>query len=74
MVNGSNGFLNLVRLNKEFQNLQTSYNILEQEKKFLLIKNKGLYDASLNLDILEEESKKLGYANGDEIIILTTEE
>ena len=74
IINGSNGFLSVINLNRELQNLKKEFNSLEKEKIFLKIKNKGLYIASLDLDALEEESKKLGYVDNTEIIVLIDNE
>lgn len=70
MIEGSSGFLNLITLNKKVSVLQSEYLKLEKIKNTLLIKNRGLLLASLDLDIVEEESKKLGYANNSETIFL----
>ncbi len=74
IVSGSNGFLSVINLNKELQNLKKEFDFLEKEKIFLKIKNKGLYVASLDLDTLDEESKKLGYVDSTEIIVLINNE
>jgi hypothetical protein len=64
----------MIKLNSELNSLKKEYNLLEKEKNFLKIKNKGLYLATLDLDILEEESKKLGYVDNNEIIVLINNE
>ncbi len=74
-IKGSNGFLNLIQLNEELNFLKNEFNTLEKEKQFLKIKNNGLYEKTLDYDLLEEESKKLlGYADINEIIILINKE
>ena len=74
IINGSSGFLNMIRLNNELIQLKQKYTSLENNKKFLKIKNRGMYKETLDLDILEEEAKKLGYVNSSEIIVLIDNE
>ena len=74
MINGSSGFLNLTKLNKNLSTLKDQYQELEKTKNTLMIKNKGLHLSSLDMDILEEESKKLGYTNNNEVIFLIKSE
>ena len=73
-IYGSNGFLTLIKLDKNLINIKTQYESLTQEKNFLQIKNNGLYIKTLDLDILEEESKKIGYINEDEFVLLINNE
>jgi len=70
MINGSSGFLNMIKLSNELNNLKQKHNHIENEKIALRIKSNGLYVNSIDLDILEEESKKFGYLNKDEIVVL----
>ena len=70
-INGSNGLLNLIKLNDEFGTLKGESKILEKEKRYLRIKNTGLQCQTIDQDLLEEESKKLlGYVDVNEIVIL----
>lgn len=73
-INGSNGLLNLIKFNNELQAKRIILCELENEKNFLQIKNNGLYNKTLDLDILEEQAKLiLGYADKNEIVVLINE-
>ena len=71
-MNGPNGLLNLININEQIKNNQIYLEKLKKEKEILLIKNHGLYEESINLDLLEEEAKKLlGYiGKQNEFIII----
>jgi len=74
-INGSNGLLNLMKMNNKLDGLKKELSILQKEENGLQIKNNGLYIKSLDLDLLEEESKKsLGYVDASEVVILTENE
>lgn len=74
-INGSNGFLNLIKLKDELRIVKDEFDVLRKEEVYLKLKNRGLYIETLDTDILEEESKRiLGYADINEIVILTSGE
>ncbi len=74
-INGSNGFLNLIKLTNKLEEVKKEFSIVEKEENYLKIKNNGLYVKSLDLDLLDEESRKnLGYVDASEIVILTENE
>jgi cell division protein FtsB len=72
-INGNNGLLNLIKINHETQKEKTYLASLKNTKNNLLIKNTGLYEETLDLDLLEEQAKSfLGYIgkNNEFVIFL----
>jgi hypothetical protein len=69
-IKGENGIISLIQNENKLKTLQDKLSALENKKKLLISKNRGLHLATLDLDILEEESKKIGYLDSSEIIVL----
>lgn len=61
-IKGNNGLINLIKMNQEIQKNNDHLLFLKHKKTNLLIKNAGLYEETLDLDLLEEQAKNfLGY-------------
>lgn len=70
-INGNNGLLNLIKINNEIQKNKIYLTDLSRQKYILQIKNNGLYEQNLDLDLLEEQAKNfLGYINQKETVVL----
>lgn len=70
LVTGERGLIAYVRLKGEMENAQKKATVV-QAKKLELSKNvAGLRDDSLNMDLLEELTRKdLGYSRKDEVVL-----
>ena len=73
--NGPNGLINFIEVKSQMKSKSIHLESLQKEKNELKVKNAGLYRDSIDLDLLEEQAKKiLGYANLNETVILLKEE
>jgi cell division protein FtsB len=72
-MSGNNGLLNLIKINNEIEKNQEYLGLLKKTRENLMKKSSGLYEETLDLDLLEEEAKNsLGYIgkNNEFIIFL----
>jgi len=74
-INGNNGIINLIKINRQIKDNNDYLINLKKNCDILLMKNKGLYEETINLDLLEEEAKNsLGYiSQKNEFVIFLNE-
>lgn len=68
LLQGERGVLSWVRMEGEVQKSQEDLTVLEAEHGRLENRVKYLRDDSLSLELLEEEAKKQGFANPQEVV------
>ncbi|MDN5247879.1 MAG: septum formation initiator family protein [Wolbachia endosymbiont of Tyrophagus putrescentiae] len=70
-VTGNRGFLTLVKLRKEIDCNKSLLKDLSSEREKLSNRIFGLYEKSLDLDLLDEQVKNiLGYISSDELMFI----
>ncbi|APR99205.2 septum formation initiator family protein [Wolbachia endosymbiont of Folsomia candida] len=71
IVTGNRGLLTLMKLNKDIEYNKFLLKGISYEKEKLSNKILGLYEKSLDLDLLDEQAKNsLGYVSPNELMVI----
>lgn len=73
-VTGERGLLTLINLKKDIEYNKSLLESMFYERNKLSNKILGLYEKSLDLDLLDEQAKNLGYANPNELMVIIDRE
>jgi len=75
IVSGDNGVLAMIRLDNKVETAKIRLNKIKSEKVEIKHRTSMLYPDSIDIDLLDEESRRqLGYARKDEVVYFIPEE